>query len=127
MHIAAVTGEPARHAVLQAVLASRASHSSGLPSLAPQPYFQRLVTASHVNLCPPLLCSAPHPNPALPCPALPCSTPEIYERLLPGLKHLHSALDAKAQEFDKIIKVGEWLGLGGGIGATVARLGACRQ
>jgi len=47
-----------------------------------------------------LLCS-PSPPPAPPlCP------PEIYERLLPGLKHLHGALDAKAQEFAKIIKVG---------------------
>lgn len=38
-----------------------------------------------------------------PCRSSVCP-PEIYERLLPGLKHLHGALDAKAQEFDKIIK-----------------------
>ena len=31
---------------------------------------------------------------------------EIHERLLPGLKHLHGALDAKAKEFAHIIKIG---------------------
>ena len=31
---------------------------------------------------------------------------ENYERLLPGLKHLHGALDAKAKEFAHIIKIG---------------------
>lgn len=31
---------------------------------------------------------------------------EIYERLLPGLKHLHGSLDAKAKEFANIIKIG---------------------
>ena len=30
----------------------------------------------------------------------------MYERLLPGLKQLHAALDAKAKQFDKIIKIG---------------------
>jgi len=31
---------------------------------------------------------------------------EIHETLLPGLKKLHDALDAKAKEFDDIIKIG---------------------
>lgn len=36
----------------------------------------------------------------------PLCVAEIYERLLPGLKHLHGALDAKAREFAHIIKIG---------------------
>ena len=40
-----------------------------------------------------------------PRPAPPRPASEIFERLLPGLKHLHGALDAKAQEFTNIIKV----------------------
>ncbi len=36
----------------------------------------------------------------------PLCAAEIYERLLPGLKHLHGALDAKAHEFAHIIKIG---------------------
>jgi fumarate hydratase class II len=39
-------------------------------------------------------------------PAVPPSPAEIHERLLPGLKHLHSALDAKAKQFAEIIKIG---------------------
>ena len=31
---------------------------------------------------------------------------ETYERLLPGLQALYESLDAKAKEFDKIIKIG---------------------
>jgi len=31
---------------------------------------------------------------------------EIVRRLLPALKHLHAALDKKAKEFDRIIKIG---------------------
>ncbi|PSN37458.1 Fumarate hydratase [Blattella germanica] len=31
---------------------------------------------------------------------------EIHNTLLPGLQKLHGALDAKAKEFDKIIKIG---------------------
>lgn len=31
---------------------------------------------------------------------------EIYNELIPALKHLHSALDKKAKAFDKIVKIG---------------------
>ena len=31
---------------------------------------------------------------------------EVHERLLPGLKKLHSALKAKSEEFKDIVKIG---------------------
>ncbi|AMB45787.1 class II fumarate hydratase [Methylobacterium sp. AMS5] len=33
-------------------------------------------------------------------------TREVHERLLPALSHLHTVLDAKAQEFESIVKIG---------------------
>ncbi|TFZ57144.1 class II fumarate hydratase [Methylorubrum sp. Q1] len=33
-------------------------------------------------------------------------TREVHERLLPALSHLHTALDAKAKEFESIVKIG---------------------
>jgi fumarate hydratase class II len=65
--------------------------------------------AASLPACTPLACTR-HNRQSTICPPLTLLPPllpaEIYERLLPGLKHLHGALAAKVKEFGHIIKIG---------------------